>query len=82
MAYINGYKYLFEQDAINAREQCDDYYKIPNTKDDITKNWVEYQTAVLDNPIFCYIVYDETLLPILGQPIHFEVTSPPFPPTN
>jgi hypothetical protein len=80
MAYINGYKYLSEQDAINAREQCDEYYGIPVNEDDITKNWVEYQTAVLDNPIFWYIVYDETLLPILGQPILFEVTSQIFPP--
>jgi hypothetical protein len=49
---INGYKYTNEQDAIDAREQCDAYYGIPVTPDDVTQNWVDYNTATLDNPIF------------------------------
>lgn len=79
MGFINGYKYLIEQDAINAREQCDAYYGIPISPDDVTQNWVEYKNAELDNPIFWYIVFDESLNPILGQPTQFEVTYPPFP---
>lgn len=78
MALINGYKYTNEQDAINAREQCDAYYGIPVSPDDVTQNWVDYQTATLDNPIFWYITFDESLKVVLGDSINFEVTTPPF----
>jgi hypothetical protein len=74
---IIGYKYTTEQDAINARELCDTYYGIPVSPDDVTQNWVDYQTATLDNPIFYYIQYHESLKVVLGEPITFEVTTPP-----
>lgn len=75
---IIGYKYTNEQDAIDARELCDTYYGIPVSPDDVTKNWVEYQMANLDNPIFWYITFDESLKVILGEPETFDVTPPPF----
>jgi hypothetical protein len=77
---VNGYKYTTEQEAIDAREACDTYYGIPVSPDDVTQNWVEYQTASLDNPIFYYIRFDESLKVVLGNPTDFEVTTPPFPP--
>jgi hypothetical protein len=76
---INGYKYNTEQEAIDAREACDTYYGIPVSPDDVTQNWVEYQTASLDTPIFYYITFDESLKVVLGNPTDFEVTIPPFP---
>ena len=79
---VNGYKYNTEQEAINAREACDTYYGIPVAPDDVTQNWVEYQAANLDNPIFYYIRFDESLKVVLGNPTDFEVTTPPFPPIN
>jgi hypothetical protein len=82
MQYINGYQYDTEQDAIDAREACDAYYGIPVAPDDITQNWVDYQFAEYDDPQFWYIVYDNSLLPVLGEPTEFEVTTPPFPPTE
>ena len=79
MVLINGYKYTTEQEAIDAREACDAYYGIPVTPDDVTQNWVEYLFAELNTPQFWYIVYNESLLPILGEPIEFEVIKPsPF----
>jgi hypothetical protein len=75
---INGYKYTNEQDAIDAREQVDVYYGIPVSPDDVTQNWVDYNTANLDNPIFYYITFDDSLRIVLGEPITFEVTTPPF----
>lgn len=75
---VTGYKYTNEQDAINAREQVDTYYGIPVSPDDITQNWVEYQTANLDNPIFWYITFDESLKVILGEPETFNVTTQLF----
>jgi len=72
---INGYKYTNEQDAIDARKQCADYYGLPKSPEDVTKYWVNYETAELDNPIFWYIVFDESIEQILGQPTQFEVTT-------
>jgi hypothetical protein len=74
---VLGYKYTNEQDAINARELVDTYYGIPVSPDDVTQNWVDYQIATLDNPIFWYIIFDESLEVVLGEPITFEVTTPP-----
>jgi hypothetical protein len=74
-----GYIYNTEQEAINARELCDTYYGIPVAPDDVTQNWCDYQFAELNTPQFWYIVYDASLLPILGTPIEFEVIYPIFP---
>jgi len=79
MAFINGYKYNTEQEAINAREACDTYYGIPVAPDDVTQNWVEYSFAELNNPQFWYIIFDESLLPVLGQPVEFIVIYPDVP---
>jgi hypothetical protein len=82
MQSINGYKYNTEAEAITARELCDTYYGIPVAPDDITQNWVDYQFASLNTPQFWYIVFDDSLTPILGTPSEFEVVTPPFPPTE
>jgi hypothetical protein len=71
---INGYKYTNEQEAIDARKQCADYYGLPVAPEDVTQYWVDYNTAELDNPIFWYIVFDESIRVILGEPTKFEVT--------
>lgn len=73
---VIGYKYTDEQEAINARESVDDHYGIPVTPQDITQNWVDYQEANLDNPIFWYIRHDESLEIVLGKPITFEIITP------
>jgi hypothetical protein len=73
-----GYKYTTEAEAITARELCDTYYGIPVAPDDVTQNWVDYQFAELNTPQFWYIVYDDSLLPVLGEPTTFEVVYPPY----
>ena len=75
---ITGYKYTNEQEAIDARKQCADYYGLPVTPDDVTQYWVDYETAGLDTPIFWYIVFDESIRIILGEPTQFEVTQEPI----
>ena len=72
---INGYKYTNEQEAIDARKQCADYYGLPVAPDDVTQYWVDYNTASLDNPIFYYITFDESIEMILKEPTEFEVTT-------
>ena len=78
MALINidvlGYKYDIESDAINARESVDSYYGIPVSPDDVTQNWVEYNEASLNEPIFWYINSNDTLNVVLGEPYIFSVT--------
>jgi len=75
---ITGYKYTNEQEAIDARKQCADYYGLPVAPDDVTQYWVDYETAELDTPIFWYIVFDESIRVILGEPSQFEVTQEPI----
>lgn len=75
---MKGYKYTSEHEAKNAREACDAYYGIPVSPDDVTQNWVEYSFAELNNPQFWYIVYHESLFPILGEPTEFEVIESPI----
>lgn len=70
---ITGYKYETESDAMQARKDCADYYGLPKTPDDITKYWVDYSFAELNDPQFWYIIYDESILAILGEPTEFEV---------
>jgi hypothetical protein len=79
---VLGYKYTNEQDAINAREQVDAYYGIPVSPDDVTQNWTDYQTAEYDTPIFWYIIFDDSLKVVLGEPETFEVTTPFSPIEN
>jgi hypothetical protein len=71
---ITGYKYTNEQDAIDARKACADYYKLPVYPDTVTIYYVNYQEASLDDPIFWYIEYYPGTEPILGEPTTFEVT--------
>jgi len=70
---IEGYKYNTEQESQIARKQCADYYGLPKSPEDTTIYWVDYNEASLNEPIFWYIVYDESILDILGQPTEFEV---------
>lgn len=71
---IKGYKYTTEQDAIDARKACADYYGFPKTPEDETLYWVDYQIAELDTPIFWYIRFDKTIRNILGTPTTFNIT--------
>ena len=71
-----GYQYFTEQEAIDARKQCADYYGLPKSPEDETIYWVDYNTAQLDTPIFWYIIFDESIEMILGQPTEFNVPTP------
>ena len=71
--YIKGYKYQTEQEAQTARKQCADYYGLPVAPEDVTQYWVDYEEASLNTPIFWYIIFDESIEVILGEPTTFEV---------
>lgn len=73
---VLGYKYSTEQEAQQARKQCADYYGLPKAPDDVTQYWVDYQYAELNEPPFWYIIYDESILTILGQPEILEIITP------
>lgn len=65
-----GYKYIIEQDAINAVNECNLAYGYP--KQDTTTNWIDYQFSDLDD--FYFIIFDESVRSILGEPIEFTIT--------
>lgn len=71
MQSINGYKYTTETEAINAQQACNAYYGIPKSPEDVTQNWCGYNYDISG---FWYIVYDESLLSILGEPIEIQIT--------
>jgi hypothetical protein len=65
-----GYKYFIEQDAIDARKLCADYYGLPKSPEDETIYWVDYNYSELN---FWYIIFDESIEAILGKPTNFEI---------
>ena len=75
MLSIKGYIFESEEDATNAREKCDVHYGIPVSPEDVTQNWCEFLFAELQG--FFYIVFDETLTAILGEPQDINIILPP-----
>jgi hypothetical protein len=73
---ILGYKYNSEQEVIDAQKLCDEHYGIPVHPDDVTQHWCGYEEAYLNEPIFWFIRYDQSLVVVLGEPIDFEVNFP------
>lgn len=65
-----GYQYFIEQEAIDARKECADYYGLPKAPEDETIYWVNYDYSDLG---FWYIVFDESIEAILGTPTNFEI---------
>jgi hypothetical protein len=70
---ITGYKYNTESEGIAARKQCADFYGLPKSPKNETIYWVDYIEANLNSPIFWYIVFDESVKEILGEPETFNV---------
>ena len=70
---ITGYKYETELDAQIGRKACADYYGLPKSPNDVTQYWVDYLFAEYNDPQFWYIIYNETILDILGTPIDFDI---------
>ena len=70
---IEGYKYTVEQDAIDARKKCADYYGLPTSPENVTKYWVNYAEAINNTPTFWYIIFDESVRELLGEPTNFDV---------
>jgi hypothetical protein len=70
---MQGYQYTTETEAIAARKAAADYMGLPKNPNDTTIYWVDYQFASLNNPQFWYILFDESLLVVLGEPTEFEV---------
>jgi hypothetical protein len=71
---ITGYKFMTEQDALDARNSCDVYYNIPVEPNDETKHWCDFIYEPYQ--IFWYIIFDSSLEVVLGQPSDFEITNP------
>jgi hypothetical protein len=76
MVYINGYKYINEDDALHAQNICRINEGLPKANG-TTLQAVDVQFTSLNTPNFWYIVFcDESQ--ILGEPTTFEVIQPEF----
>jgi hypothetical protein len=76
MDNIKGYKYQTEQETKSKIQECNIYYGIPVSSDSITQNYIDYYYSEFNNPPFYYIIFDESLIPILGQPSEFKIEIP------
>jgi hypothetical protein len=72
MAFIKGYKYNTENEAIAARKAAADYMGLPKTPNDTTIYWVDYSYSDLDG--FYYIQYVDGLEDVLGDPTDITIT--------
>jgi hypothetical protein len=69
MEFIRGWKFDTEQEALEARQMVDDYYEFPKPWDSITLHWTDY---LYDGAIW-YIIWDESVETVLGEPEEFEI---------
>lgn len=74
MAFINGYKYNNEADALHAQDICRINEGLPKPGG-ATMQAVDVQYASLNNPTFWYIIYCQES-EVLGIPEIFEVIYP------
>jgi hypothetical protein len=65
-----GYTYTTEQEAIDARQLCNNYYGFP--KEGVAENWVGYRYSEFDD--IYYILALEGVQEVLGEPIEFTIT--------
>lgn len=63
---FKGYTYTEEIEAIAAVDIVNDHYGFPIRPEDTTQSWVAYEYSEKDRVY--YILYHESLLPILGEP--------------
>ena len=70
---ITGYIYYTELEAQKARKDCADYYGLPKSPEDVTQYWIDYSFAEYNEPQFWYIIYNESIFNILGEPINFDL---------
>ena len=71
---IKAYKYNTKSEAVEAQLKIDKYYGIPKTPTSVSQHWTGYNYSELDN--FYYIPAHSSLIPVLGEPIEFDLTLP------
>jgi len=66
---MTGYKYIVEQDAIDAVALVNTHYGYPRIDDPVTITWTQFFINSEDeNNIFFFIPFDESLEVVLGEP--------------
>lgn len=74
---IIGYYLNPESQAITAKEDLRVYYEIPVDGESETRQWVDYSASYTEEGEvdFYYIIWDESLNVILGEPIELEINN-------
>jgi hypothetical protein len=64
-----GYTFNTEQEAQDAVNTLNIYYGIPVSPDAVTQTWCDYY----EKEDKWFINYDESMIPVLGQPIEINI---------
>jgi hypothetical protein len=70
---IKGYSFSTEEEAKLAVEKTNEYYNISSSEDKVTNSWVNYNVTFFNNPRIYYIIWHESLTPVLGEPKDLEL---------
>ena len=69
---VTGYKYLIEQDALDAQTALRVFYLGDTIPDgNVTNEWVSVESGIYQSESFWYIVGDYT--EVIGSPIVFNI---------
>lgn len=70
---IKGYSFSTEEEVKLAVEKTNEYYNISSSEDKVTNSWVNYNVTFFNNPRIYYIIWHESLTPVLGEPKEIEL---------
>lgn len=69
MESIKGYKFLSQEAADEAVQQCNEYYGIPTPLNPYLIAWCEW----VQMEDFLFISWDKSIEVVLGEPIEIEI---------
>ena len=70
---VKGYFFSSEEDVNLAIEKVNKHYNIFNHPDKVTNSWVSCNVTKYNDPRYYYIIWHESLNPILGEPTEIEL---------
>lgn len=70
---IKGYKFVTENEVIEAQKKLNVHFGIPKKPTSVTRNYAPYHFASLNEPTFYYILHNESMEIVLREPEEFEV---------
>lgn len=70
---VKGYFFSSEEEVKSAIEKVNEHYGITNHVDKVTNSWVNYNVTKYNDPRYYYVIWHESLNPVLGEPKEIEL---------